>query len=70
MSHYNNAKPTFSADPLTDSNLALADIHTGAYDSFDSKCDQTMVGFVQSMPSIGGEGSTLTSHKATCFYGQ
>jgi hypothetical protein len=64
-----NAKPAFSADPLTDSNLALADIHTGAYDSFDSKCDQTMVGFVQSIPSITGEASTLTSHKATCFVG-
>jgi hypothetical protein len=34
-----NAKPTFSPDPLTDSQLALADIHTRAYDSFDSKCD-------------------------------
>jgi len=28
-----------------------------------------MVGFVQSIPSAGGEAYSLTGLKATCFYG-
>lgn len=28
-----------------------------------------MVGFVQSIPSAGGEASSLTALRATCFYG-
>jgi hypothetical protein len=46
----------------------FADIHSGDYGSFDSDCSATMVGFVQSIPSITGEKYTLTDHKATCFY--
>ena len=46
----------------------FADIHSGDYGSFDSDCSQTMVGFVQSIPSITGEKYSLTDHKATCFY--
>ena len=29
-----------------------------------------MVGFVQSIPSVTGENYSLTSHKASCFYGE
>lgn len=46
----------------------FADIHSGDYGSFDSDCSATMVGFVQSIPSITGEKYSLTDHKATCFY--
>jgi hypothetical protein len=46
----------------------FADIHSGDYGSFDSDCSATMVGFVQSIPSITGEKYTLTEHKATCFF--
>ena len=41
------AKKELSKDPLNDPMLMMADIHSGDYGSFDSKCDQTMVGFVQ-----------------------
>ena len=50
-----NAKTTLSADPLNDWQLNFVELHSGDYGSFDSKCDETMVGFVQSIPSAGGE---------------
>jgi hypothetical protein len=31
-----NAKPTLTPDPLSDNQIALADIHSGDYSSFDS----------------------------------
>ena len=64
-----NVKPTLSANPLEDKQIQFADIHSGDYGSFDSDCGETMVGFVQSIPSISGESYTLTGLKATCFYG-
>jgi len=42
---------------------------TSDYGSFDSDCSKTMVGFVQSIPSITGERYTMEQHKAVCFYG-
>mmetsp|Transcript_10052 Transcript_10052/g.15336 ORF Transcript_10052/g.15336 Transcript_10052/m.15336 type:complete len:90 (-) Transcript_10052:1416-1685(-) len=33
-----NAKPTLSADPLSDRELKYADLHSGDYGSFDSDC--------------------------------
>jgi hypothetical protein len=65
-----NAKPTLSAEPLSDKLLMFADIHSGDYGSFDSDCSNTMVGFVQSIPSITGEHYSLTDHKASCFFGK
>jgi len=63
-----NVKPTLSPEPLKDQLLMFADIHSGDYGSFDSDCSATMIGFVQSMPSVTGEKYSLTDHKATCFY--
>ena len=65
-----NAKPTLSKDPLNDDYLQFVDIHSGDYGSFDSQCDSTMVGFVQSIPSVTNENYSLTQHKAVCFYGE
>jgi hypothetical protein len=45
------------------------DIEASDYDKFDSDCSQTMVGFVQKMPGLGGEGSSLTDLRVQCFYG-
>ena len=42
-----NAKSSFSADPVHDEKLKMVDIHSGDYGSFDSNCDQTMIGLVQ-----------------------
>lgn len=52
---------------MTDNALMFADVKTGDYQSFDSVCSQTMVGFVQ---TIGGGGSSMTEQKITCFVGQ
>jgi hypothetical protein len=38
-------------------------LKTGDYAKFDSHCDQTMVGFVQTIPSISKEVYSLTNHK-------
>lgn len=57
-------------DPLHDQLLSFVDIHSGDYGSFDSQCDSTMIGFVQSIPQLTGENYSLTSHKAQCFYGE
>jgi len=58
-----NVKPTLSPEPLNDKLLMFADIHSGDYGSFDSDCSSTMVGFVQSIPSITNEKYSLTDHK-------
>lgn len=43
-------KPTISKDPFVDVRdrgiIGFSTIESGDYDKFDSKCDQTMVGFV------------------------
>jgi len=49
--------------------LGYVKLSTGDYGSFDSDCGKTMVGFVQSIPSITGEKYTMTEHKAQCFVG-
>jgi len=58
-----NAKPTLTTDPVDDQQrLMMTDIHSGDYGSFDSDCRQTMVGFVQGVPSMGGAQGTLSAH--------
>lgn len=47
----------------------MTDIHSGDYGSFDSDCKQTMVGFVQGVPSMGGASGSLSSHPVQCFHG-
>ena len=64
-----NAKETLTKDPLKDELLGFVSLSTGDYGSFDSDCGKTMVGFVQSIPSITGEKYTMTEHKAQCFVG-
>ena len=65
-----NTKPTLTKDPLNDPLLSFVDLHSGDYGSFDSQCDSTMVGFVQSIPSVTNENYSMTQHKAVCFYGE
>lgn len=64
-----NVKPSVSTDPLTDQNLLMEDMHAGDYGKFNSDCTQTMVGFVQQIPSITGERHSLKDLKAKCFFG-
>ena len=42
-----NLKPSISADPLLQGAESFADVKAGDYAKFDSRCDETMVGFVQ-----------------------
>lgn len=44
-------------------------LDTADYDKFDSQCDKTMVGFVQNVPSITGESSSMSEHDIQCIYG-
>ena len=44
-------------------------LKTGDYDKFNSECDKTMVGFVQTIPSVSNELYGMTNHKISCFYG-
>ena len=64
-----NIKPSVSTEPLTDENLQMDDMHSGDYGKFNSDCSKTMVGFVQSIPSVTGERHSLKDLKATCFVG-
>ena len=45
-------------------------LKTGDYNKFDSLCDQTMVGFVQQIPSITNKAYSLGEHQVQCFYGK
>ena len=63
-----SVKATISKDPTKDSVKEFSTLKTGDYEKFDSHCDKTMVGFVQTMPSISDQQYTLTQHKLTCFY--
>lgn len=59
-----NIKNGLSQDPLQDGASKFDSLKTDDYGSFESKCNESMVGFVQ---SIHGQGS-MKSHKAQCFY--
>ena len=59
-----NIKPDISADPYQDGSGRFEGTQTGDYQSFDSVCHETMVGFVQ---KVHGQGS-MQDHKAQCFF--
>lgn len=42
-----NLKENLSQDPLKDGTSKFENVKTGDYDSFDSKCNESMVGVVQ-----------------------
>mmetsp|Transcript_35490 Transcript_35490/g.54292 ORF Transcript_35490/g.54292 Transcript_35490/m.54292 type:complete len:99 (+) Transcript_35490:464-760(+) len=47
-----SVKPNISALPQKDGYDKFESIKTGDYNKFDSHCDKTMVGFVQTIPKI------------------
>lgn len=63
-------KPEISEDPLKDGLQEFNTLKTGDYNKFLSKCDNTMVGFVQTMPKISTEKYSMKNHKVSCFYGE
>lgn len=63
-------KPTISKDPTSDGADEFMSLKTGDYNKFDSHCDKTMVGFVQTIPKIKNEKHSMAQHKVTCFWGE
>jgi hypothetical protein len=47
----------------------LETLKSGDYDKFNSECDKTMVGFIQTIPTVANEIYSMTDHKISCFYG-
>ena len=65
-----NIRNSVSHDPLTDTMLQFTNLKSTELDDFDSDCTKTMVGFVQQIPGLSKEKrSTMTEHKAVCFFG-
>ena len=56
--------------PQTEGYDKFETVKTGDYGKFDSQCDKTMVGFVQTIPTISKEQYGMTNHKVSCFFGE
>lgn len=56
-------KEEISKDPMNEEPNKFSEIKTGDYAKFDSHCDQTMVGFVQTIPTIKKERYSMANHK-------
>jgi len=63
-------KQDISPNPQADVYSKFMSLKTGDYGKFDSRCDATMVGFVQTIPSVSKERYSMTDHKVQCFYGK
>lgn len=61
-------KSDISKDPVHELFSKFEELKSGDYGKFDSKCDQTMVGFVQQIPSSTNTSYSLTQHFVQCFY--
>ena len=59
-----------SSNPVKDGSDKFESVKTGDYGKFDSQCDKTMVGFVQTIPTVYKKDYTMTKHKVVCFYGE
>jgi hypothetical protein len=61
-----NIIPELSKDPLADGGNKFEGTQTGDYNSFNSECNKSMVGFVQ---QVGGDKlSSMKTHHTQCFY--
>lgn len=56
--------------PQKDGSDKFESVKTGDYGKFDSQCDKTMVGFVQTIPTTSKETYSMTQHKVVCFYAE
>jgi hypothetical protein len=63
-------KKEISVLPVVDGEKKFEDVKTGDYGKFDSQCDKTMIGFVQTIPTIAKDIYTMNKHKIVCFYGE
>lgn len=65
-----SVKPNISANPANDLFSKFTGLKTGDYDRFDSVCDKTMIGFVQTLTSVSKDKYGLANHNVQCFYGE
>ena len=65
-----SVKAQISKDPTEDGAEEFVSLKTGDYNKFNSHCDKTMVGFVQSMPKITHEQHSMVEHKVQCFWAE
>jgi len=56
-------KPEISKDPTKDSPEEFSSLKTADYVKFDTHCDNTMIGFVQNIPSITNKSYSMAQHK-------
>lgn len=63
-------KKETSSNPVKDGADKFESVKTGDYGKFDSQCDKTMVGFVQTIPTVYKKEYTMTKHRVVCFYGE
>ena len=65
-------KPDVTKDPVHAQASKFDGLKSGDYAKFDSLCDQTMVGFVQNIPSSSPNKTqgSLNHHFVQCFYGK
>jgi hypothetical protein len=63
-------KKETSANPVKDGADKFESVKTGDYGKFDSQCDKTMIGFVQTIPTVYKKEYTMTKHRVVCFYGE
>lgn len=61
-----NVLADLSKDPLADGSSKFEGTQTGDYASFNSKCNESMVGFVQHVH--GDKGSSMKNHHVQCFF--
>jgi hypothetical protein len=65
-----SVKPTISIDPLKDGANEFTQLKTGDYDKFESSCDKTMVGFVQTIPKLSSQQYSMSEHNIQCFWAE
>jgi hypothetical protein len=63
-------KKETSEKPYNDGSDKFESVKTGDYGKFDSQCDKTMVGFVQTIPTIKKDVFSMSKHRVVCFYGE
>lgn len=63
-------KDDISKNPLKDGSDRFETVKTGDYGKFDSQCDKTMVGFMQSIPTQTKKKFSISQHNVVCFYGE
>ena len=70
LANFRYSLKDFNAATMSAASFTQLDtLKTGDYGKFNSECDKTMIGFVQTIPSRSKEVYSLTNHRVQCFFG-